>query len=262
MALTKAIMRGWTVTLALPIALAAAQASYSQDRVIITPSKVVLIRTGKMSRSFPERRRAVVRYPLVSGLRNAAVLKKVRRALSLKSVFDSTLAEYRRDGWLLELDYKVDYNKNYLLDITFTQSGMGAYPDTQDKHLLINLKTGDMLKFADAFDPSSASTVAAKVDQKLQAEIAENIKDVTVDSYASPDEKDAMKDALTQLKFGSENLDEFAVSDTGVTFLYDAGFPHVIRAIQPDGKNFFSYGELRPHIKPDGPLGNLSRAKN
>ena len=57
--------------------------------------------------------------------------------------------------------------------------------------------------------------------------------------------------------FAVKNLDEFAVSDKGVTFLYDARFPHVIRALQPTGEYFFSYAELQPRIKRNGPLGIL-----
>ena len=66
-----------------------------------------------------------------------------------------------------------------------------------------------------------------------------------------------VRDQLGELKFDVNNLDEFSVNDQGVTFLYDAGFPHAIRALQPDGENFFSYAELRPYIKRNGPLGNL-----
>ena len=66
-----------------------------------------------------------------------------------------------------------------------------------------------------------------------------------------------VKDQLNELKFEVKNLDEFSVSDKGVTFLYDAGFPHASRALQPAGEYFFSYAELLPYIKRNGPLGNL-----
>ena len=66
-----------------------------------------------------------------------------------------------------------------------------------------------------------------------------------------------VKEQLSGLKFVVKNLDEFAVSDKGVTFLYDARFPHAIRALQPTGEYFFSYTELRPHIRRNGPLGTL-----
>ena len=48
------------------------------------------------------------------------------------------------------------------------------------------------------------------------------------------------REAYEALKFEAQNLDEFSVGRKGVTFLYDAGFPHVIRALEPDGHYFFS----------------------
>jgi hypothetical protein len=245
--------------LVLPITLCAVVAqpasAIAQDRVVIQPRKVVLLRSGKVARDFPERKTAIVRYPIVRGLSDAAVLRRIQNTLAIKNVFDSSLEEYREDGWLSEFDYKVNYNKNYLLDITFSQSGMGAYPDTQTKHFLINLKSGLVIKAADAFNPDSLATLATMVHQKLKAETKEIIKEVEGDRDQDADQKSSLKEQLEQLTFTVENLDEFSVSDKGVTFLYDAGFPHVIQALQPDGRYFFSYAELRPHIKRNGPLG-------
>src|SRR5215216_1984163 len=107
--------------------------------VTIQKRRAVLVRTGKVVRDFPDKRRAVVNYPFVGGPRNSPVLRKVRSLLEIKNIFDTSLEEYRRDAWLTEFDYEVNYNRNYILDITFTQEGSGAYPDTHTKHLAINL---------------------------------------------------------------------------------------------------------------------------
>jgi hypothetical protein len=76
---------------------------------------------------------------------------------------------------------------------------------------------------------------------------------LTILALAEADQKS--RDQLNQLEFKTQNLDEFSVSDKGVTFLYDAEFPHVIRGLQPDGEYFFNYAELRPYIQTGGPLG-------
>jgi len=248
-----------SLLLVLPITLCAVVAdspgAIAQDRVVIQARKLVLLRSGEVARDFPERKRAIVRYPIVRGLSDPAVLRRIQNTLAIKNVFDSSLEEYRQDGWLSEFDYKLNYNKNYLLDITFSQSGMGAYPDTQTKHFLINLKTGRVIKAGDAFNPDSFATLATMVDQKLKAETKEIIKEVEADKDSDADQKSSLKEQLEQLTFTVEDLDEFSVSDKGVTFLYDAGFPHVIQALQPDGSYFFSYAELRPYVNRTGPLG-------
>ena len=56
-----------------------------------------------------------------------------------------------------------------------------------------------------------------------------------------------------------EDLDQFSLSDKGVTFIYDYGFPHAIEALQPDGRFFLSWAKLRPFIKRDGLLARFIR---
>ncbi len=118
----------------------------ADDHVTIQRRRIVLVRPAKLARQFPERRTAVVTYPIVGGLKNAAVLRRVRSTFEFKNIFDYSLKEYREDAWLSEFSYEVNYNKNYLLDITFRQSGIAAYPDEHTKHFLLNLKNGRVVK--------------------------------------------------------------------------------------------------------------------
>jgi hypothetical protein len=227
----------------------------AQDRVVVQPRKVVITRTGKSVRGFPERRKATVRYPIVQGLADATALRRLRNTLGLKNVFGETLAEIRAEPYVLSIDYEVSYNKNYLLDITFTDEAEGAYPETHRKHFLINLKNGMVIKAADAFNQGSLATLATLANEKLKAEVKELIQVNEDDKYSDADQKSAVKDQLRQLEFKLQDLNDFSISDKGVTFLYHAGFPHVIRALEPDGEYFFSFAELQAHIKSSGPLG-------
>ncbi|MDX6613178.1 MAG: hypothetical protein QOD75_2364 [Blastocatellia bacterium] len=225
------------------------------DHVLIQRRRVVLRRPRQIAKEFPERKIAVVTYPVVSGLSDAAVLRKVRAALAFKNIFDYSLNEYRDDAWLIEFGYLVNYNSNYMLDITFTQSGMGAYPDEQSKHFLISLRDGSVVKAADVFEPDKLAALAALVNRKLQSEL----KQIAVENSrgADAEEKESLMQAYEPLKFEVSNLDDFSVGRKGVTFLYDAGFPHVIQAWEPNGRYFFSYAALREFIKRDGLLGRF-----
>jgi hypothetical protein len=252
--------RSWSslIALTLPIVLIAVSATVAaQDHVIVQPRRVVIIRTGKVARDFPERRKAIVRYPIVQGLTDPAALRRIQNALAMKNVFGSDLVEYRQEAGLLSFDYQVNYNKNYLLDIAFTDETEGAYPETHTKHFLLSLRTGRVIKAADAFNPESLPALTRLADRKLKDEIKELLQANEDDKSSDADQKSMVRDQLGELKFDVNNLDEFSVNDQGVTFLYDAGFPHAIRALQPDGEYFFSYAELRPYIKRNGPLGNL-----
>jgi hypothetical protein len=239
-----------------PAAAKAATPPRSEDRVTIEKRRVVIVRTGKFVRDFPTRRRAVITYPFIkSGASNAAVLRKIRSLLQIKNIFDTSLAEYRADTWLDEFDYKVNYNKNFILDITFMQNGMGAYPDGQTKNFAISLKTGELIKARDIFKPEALKTLSAMVDKKLQEENERTIKESTGDAALTEEDKEMLR----ALKFEVANLDDFSIGDKGITFLFDAGFPHVIQALEPAGEYFFSYAELRPYIKPEGAVGLLAR---
>ncbi|HEV2860788.1 MAG TPA: hypothetical protein VGX48_07280 [Pyrinomonadaceae bacterium] len=253
---TRRLNRALATALALAaLAFASPPTAAAGDHALVSKRRVVIVRTGRLARQFPERKRAIVNLPVVSGIADAAVLRKVRAALDLKNVFDTSLAEYREDAWLEELDFKVNYNKNYILDITLWAEGTGAYPDTNTQHRAISLKTGGVLKARDVFKPDALDTLARMANESLRAAVAEQIKVVEEDGDLT--DKDSLKEELKGLTFGVKNLDDFKVSDAGVTFLYDAGFPHVIQALEPDGEYFFTYAQLAPYIKRDGPLGTF-----
>jgi hypothetical protein len=220
--------------------------------VVIQKRRIVLVRTGKIARDFPERRKAIVSYPVIKGPMDSAVLRKVRSMLEIKNIFGTSLAEYRSDAWLSEFDYKVNYNRDYILDITFRQDGVGAYPDSSSKHFALNLKNGSLIRAKDVFNPSALDTLTLLVDKKLQAEIQQIIKD-------SGNDRETASEMLGKLKFETSNLDNFSISDKGLTFLYDAEFPHVVQALQPVGEYFFSYAELKSYIKREGLLGTFIR---
>jgi hypothetical protein len=233
--------------------------SLTQDRLIVRPRRIVLVRTGKIARQFPDRKTATISYPVISGLSDPAVLRRIRALLDFKNIFDYSLQEYREDSWLSEFSYTVNYNRNSLFDITFNQNGVAAYPDDQSKHFLISLQNGRIIKAADAFLADKFGPLADLVDQKLQAELKEMAKEARQSSNLATGESDSIVEALEQMKFGPENLEEFEVGSKGITFLYDAGLPHAIQAFEPEGRYFFAYAELAPYLNRSGPLGQFVR---
>ena len=239
-----------------PVSLSQARQVRAQagtDRAVVRPRTVVIIRRGALIKDFPEKKRATVTYPVISGLNDAQVLRRVQAILQVKNVFDSSIAEYREDNWLEEFRYEVNYNKNNILDITFTQDGAGAYPDTQTRHFAINLKNGRIIKAFDVFNSSSLPVLRTMLDGKLQSELREILKSLK-DSKSDPEDVRIASEAQEPQGYTIENLDDFEVAAKGVTFLYDAGYPHVIQAFEPNGRYFFSYSELKPFIRRDGPL--------
>lgn len=216
----------------------------------------MLTRPPKIARQFPERKTAVVVYPVISGL-NPDILRKVRAIISFKNIFDYSLDDYRNDSWLSEFGYTVNYNRDSMLDITFRQSGVAAYPDDHEKHFLIDLRNGQIVKAADVFEPTKLAELTTLVDRALQKEIARLTKENAESTDTDAEQKQSIKGAYENLKVEIQNLDDFMVGPKGVTFIYDAGFPHVIQALEPEGRYFLSYTALNDFIRRDGLLGRF-----
>lgn len=248
------------VILALSLMLMAASIGSAQI-VKITPKKTVYTRRGRQVPK--EKQTFIVTYPLVSGAIPAAIKKKLENTISYWRVFETTLRENQDEDWLYELSYQVNYNKNGVLDIALTQEGSAAYPDQSTVDLVVDLKTGEPVKFGDAFKADSLAKFAEMVDKKLSAEKTAVIRRIDKGEYddGKPDKEgnDSLKEQLNGLSFTAETFDQYSVGDKGVTIIYDAGFPHVIQAAQPDGRYFFTWAELKPFIKPGGLLGKFVR---
>jgi hypothetical protein len=231
-------------------------ATAGADRAVVRPRTIVIIRRGALIKDFPNKKRATVTYPVISGVKDAQVLRRVQSILQVKNVFDTSIAEYREDNWLEEFTYLLNYNKNSILDITFTQEGSGAYPDSQARHFAINLKNGSVIKASDVFVAGNLAKLRTLVNGKLTIELKEILESLR-NSKSDPEDIRVATEAQEPLDYKIEDLDNFEVGDKGVTFLYDAGYPHVIQAFEPSGRYFFSYSELKPYIKRDGPLGQF-----
>lgn len=229
--------------------------SAAQTSVTITPKKTVYTRKNVPR----EKRTFEVRYPIVGGALKPAVKTRLENTISYWRNFETTLKEEMSATWLETLDYEVNHNGNGILDVTLRMDGSGAYPDYSAKNLVVDLKTGNRVKFADVFKPEMLGKLATMINKKLAAEKKEIFERIEEDKDATKEDKDSLKEQVGGLKFTAENFDEFSINAKGVTFLYDAGFPHVIQALEPEGRYFFSYNELKPFIKTNSILGQFIR---
>lgn len=243
----------------LALILLATSEAYSQsrpaiptDKVTIAKRKIVITRSGQYLKHRPDKRTATIYYPFISGLSNQAVLKKVRSLVSIKSIFGISLREYRDDYWLDEMNYEVNYNANNILDITFTADGEGPHPDSHSRTIPVDLKLGKILKARDVFIEEKLGELAAAVDIKLKLEVAELIKTAKENTDA-----ENIIELLGQQKFEVENLDDFSITQEGVSFLYTADFPRVYVGFEPLGGYLFPYSSLKSFIKPNSRLAQF-----
>lgn len=222
--------------------------------VKITPKKTVYKRPAK--EGFESKRSFTVIYPKVTGL-SAALNKKIENSISYERSFDFNLKEELTEiYWLENADFKTEYNKNGILGVALTFEGSGAYPSTYTKHVVVNTKTGLQLKSTDIFARDKISELVNLLDSKLQERMKSAIAEVKKDSA---EDGAALTEMLAEKRFTAENLNHFSVSDRGVTFYYDYGFPHATLALEPDGEILLGYTDLKSFVKRDGLLAKFVR---
>jgi len=224
------------------VTLTLAVSNFAQS-VVITPKKTVYRRPKPIA---GYKRTFTVIRPRVKAA-TPALSKKIEAAISYEKVSDLNIKEETTEvQWLEEASYTVNYNRNGILDITLSVTGTGAYPSTFNKTVVIDLKTGNRITPGMVF--TNIAGLTAKGKRAREKEVKQAIIDIKKEE---PDTEDPAS-LFGSRDFTAENLDEFSVSDKGVTFIYDYGFPHAALALQPDGRYFFSWRELKPFIKPAG----------
>ncbi len=223
---------------------------FSQS-VRITPKKVTYKRLNPIA---DFKKTFIVTYPKVKAA-TPALSRKIEKTISFEKVSNLNIEEEKTEiQWLEEADYEVGYNKNGILSMTLFVTGTGAYPSGFQKTVVVDLKTGNRVAPRDVF--INLGRLAAKAKNSQKAEVEVSLKEIKSD----PANKDYLDfNYFENTNFTVENLEEFAVSDKGVTFIYDYGFAHVIRALQPEGRYFFSWADLKPFIKRDGLLVKFVR---
>ena len=204
---------------------------------------------------------AEICFPLVMGLK-PSIQKKVQKELSLKSVVGDW--EDNR-GWLTDVNYEVTYNKNNILSLEYLIEGCGAYPSSMIENVCIDLKSGRRVKLSSLIKESSLNELAKIVDEKIKCSVDAQLKDfpgdresiITTCNQALTGEIDAAADELAP--FTKSNFGSFLIYESGINFNFEFGFPHIAKAMEPDTGYFVSYKTLKPHLKPNGPLGFIAR---
>lgn len=236
--------------LLLLLVLAFSAVTFAQS-VVITPKKVTYTRPKPL---VDFKKTFTVNYPKVKAA-TPVLSKKIEDVISYEKNFRFTLKEEMTEiQWLEEADYRVGYNDNGILSIDLMINGTGAYPSGSVKTVVVDLKTGNKVAPANVF--TDIDGLVGRLKEIQKEEIRQGIEEIKKDPDFSNENP---ADLFNEADFTAENLEGFAVDEKGVTFTYDYGFPHVIQALQPEGKYFLSWTEIKPFIKNDGLLGGFVR---
>lgn len=236
--------------IALCFALCLGSAAMAHESVSVEQITVVVPRPNQAASG---ESKAILRYPRLKSVANVALRKRLQAAVMPQRTYHGSLAEMRRDGWLMEVTYKIHCNQRGIFDVSYEFYGVGAYPDSFNEYITLDIRTGKRLKASDVFASAALPALAAKINQAMQADIRQAIQNVDKENQAD------IKQRLSGLTFTLKDMSEFTVSPKGVTFYYSFGFPHVIKAAEPEGRYFFSFADLKPFVRRDGLLNTFLR---
>lgn len=223
----------------------------SAQSVVITPKKITYTRPKPI---VDFKKTFTVRYPKVKAS-TPAVSKKIESTLSYAKVLGLNIRDEISDiQWLEEADYEVGYNAKGLLTITLSMNGTAAYPSGTEKTLVVDLRSGNRVRPIDVF--TNLNGLAAMVRKTQRSEVLKSTKEIGED----PESRDVdPKQLFEGTHFTTKDLNEFAVNETGVTFIYDYGFVHAVQALQPEGRYSYTWTQLKPFIKRGGLLARFVR---
>jgi hypothetical protein len=219
--------------------------------VVVTGKKITYQRPRPIT---DEKKTFWVNYPQVKAA-TPALSKKIESAISYEKVMALDVEDEINDvQWLEEANFDVGYNRNGVLTVTLSMYGVAAYPSSQAKTVVVDTRTGMRVKPADVF--TNLKGLAAMVKKAQRREIARAIADLKTRGEDSEPKPESL---FTTSNFTVADLEAFSVNGKGITFDYDYGFPHVILALQPDGKFFFTWAQLKPYIRRGGLLERFVR---
>lgn len=224
--------------------------------IAVTSRKVVYKRTG---RDVPKHKRTFEVRHLVFKGRSLVVSRRLKAGTDYWKVFDMNLAENLRDDhWLSSFDFVVKYNKHNILDVWLVMEGVGAYPDGSIAYRVFDLRTGMRLDYRDLFLASRFDGLTKAIRETIKrseaSEASDDVRQMLSDRRENEPEFNPKPDEIDL-----DDLAGFSISDRGVTFIYDYGYPHVAEALEPSNELFLSYAELKEFIRPDGLLARFIR---
>lgn len=235
------------------IFLFAAQAFSQIQNVKITPRKVVFRRADT---SVDHKKRYTIVYPKISGVERR-LKRKIERNLKYEKTFNFYFTNGLDEQYHL-LDkavYRVIYNKNGILNLRFSIDVSTAYKSRYDKTIAVNLRSGEIIKPEDVFIEARQEQLAARINRTLQAEIAGAAR--RVKKELGGDEGGQILAQFREKIFTPLYLDNFEVSDKGITFVYTYDYAHIAGNYKPPGRFFLSFAQLKPFVRRDGPLGRF-----
>ena len=212
----------------------------------------------KPTQKFDKSTKATIVFPLVE-TRNKQVAKAINDRIKKDILEEDDRVSTRKalDGYinqgLVNLSYEVTFKRMDILSMTVYLEACGAYCSSSYTYFNFDLKTGRSLTIADLIPDN-------KIDSFQKMVFADKMK--YLEQYKKQMNENLVKREIDSTAYNwiseqvgnncSMNLpiQNFSLSDSGVTISDPCEFPHVIKALEPTYQLKYAYKSISDFLVP------------
>lgn len=202
---------------------------------------------------FPEGTKTIT-WPIIKNLNPKSLTDNINNTLDFNKTTGTNIAEIKSNPQgITSTYYEVNYDQNNILSLSIFVENTGAYISTFTYNYSFDLTTGQPISSTVIFSPDKTNSLITLLNSRLQTNINQALKRTDCPPDLNVELESNKKYYPHYGNFSSDDLD-FRITYTGIEFIYNFHFPHVILACEPDSIISLTYSQLKDFIRFDGLL--------
>jgi hypothetical protein len=185
-----------------------------------------------------------MRLPVVS-----AQYPELKKALSYERIFDGKSLEdvvknYSTCGCgITALNYAITFENNDVLSIELYYETMGAYPDSEEQWLTLNIHTGQPYPVSNEINAEGVKWLFEHFKAALKQRIEINKENILNDDDGENIYK-ALNDAVNNIQ-SEELFKKYVFTEKGIELSIERMLPHAATNFEPDDDLLIPYSKLK-----------------
>jgi hypothetical protein len=174
---------------------------------------------------------------------------ELKKALSYERIFDGRSLEeivknYSTCGCgITAVNYAVTFESNDVISIEFYYETMGAYPDSEEQWLTLNIHTGQFYPVSNEINAAGMSWLFEHFKTTLKQRVEINKENILNDDDGENIYK-ALNDAINNIQM-EELFRKYVFTGKGIELSTERMLPHAATNFEPDDDLLVPYSKLK-----------------
>lgn len=195
----------------------------------------------------------VTKNSAINKLINDEIKKEIINIDNKKTSLKKDLIELTNER-IINLFYKVTFNKNWLLSLNICQEGCGAYCTSWYTYFNFDLKTGRRIKTSDLIYETKLDSFKKIVFEEkvsLLKKYKEKEQNLLIRKEIDSSLYDWAMKVVDNFCINELEIENFYLSDKYMEITDQCEFPHAIKSQEPDYHLQYSYKSIQDFLKPE-----------